>query len=220
MNQVSKLKKLAKLSCFDKNTLAQILDLSDNSLYSNIKRWIKSGVLIQLKKGLYVTGAFLSAQQDPTDYAEFLANKLREPSYLSSEYVLQKYQILSEAVYGYTSISLKSKKNYRNKLGVFSYNGINKNLFSGFVIKNSGKFSIFEATKAKALFDYLYLKLFRTQLITMEMFDSFRLNLEEFSKADLQEFRNYCKATNIKKYAQVAKIIGDKIDNQRTRKSG
>ena len=49
MNQVLKLKKLANLGFFDKNTLAQFMELSENSLYANIKRWLKSGVLIQLK---------------------------------------------------------------------------------------------------------------------------------------------------------------------------
>ena len=108
MNQVVKLKKLGNLSYFDKNTLSQIIELSDNSLYTNIKRWIKSGRLVQLKNGMYVTDIFLSTLPDKTPYAEFIANKLREPSYLSTEYVLQKYGVLTEAVYGYTSVTLKS----------------------------------------------------------------------------------------------------------------
>lgn len=219
MNQVSKLKALDKLSYFDKNTLSQVIELSDNSLYSNIKRWLKTGDIVQLKKGLYVTRGFLSSCLNVDNYAEFLANKLREPSYLSSEYILQKYQILSEAVYGYTSITLKAKKTYRNKLGVFSYNGISKGLFTGFAIKSAGDISVFEATKAKALFDYLYLKLFRTENITLELFDSFRLNLDEFSKKDLKEFRGYCELSGIKKYSGLANIIGEKIDTQRARKS-
>ena len=55
MNQVKKLKNLEKLSYFDKNTLAQYIELSDNSLYANIKRWLKNGRIIQIKKGMYVT---------------------------------------------------------------------------------------------------------------------------------------------------------------------
>ena len=210
MNQVVKLKKLGNLSYFDKNTLSQIIELSDNSLYTNIKRWIKSGRLVQLKNGMYVTDIFLSTLPDKTPYAEFIANKLREPSYLSTEYVLQKYGVLTEAVYGYTSVTLKSKIMYQNNLATFSYNNISKKLFTGYVIKTYGKFSIFEATKAKALFDYLYLKLFRVTNVTKELLESFRLNLDELTKPDFKELSRYCEITGIDKFLTLVKIIGEK----------
>lgn len=219
MNQVTKLKKMGNLSYFDKNTLSQMVELSDNSLYANIKRWIKSGRIIQLKKGMYVTDFFLSTLPDKTPYAEFIANKLREPSYLSTEYILQKYGILTEAVYGYTSITLKSKIIYQNDLATFLYNNISEKLFTGYTIKTSGKFSIFEATKVKALFDYLYLKLFRITNITEELFDSLRLNLNELTGQDIKEFKKYCEIADINKFRTLVKIIGEKSDLSRARKN-
>jgi hypothetical protein len=55
MNQLNNLSKLAPASFFTKETLQKVIRVSDNSLYSNIKRWLKTGDLIQLKRGVYVT---------------------------------------------------------------------------------------------------------------------------------------------------------------------
>lgn len=116
MNQVQNLKKLSRLSYFDKNTLAQFIELSDNSLYAAINRWVKNGKIIQLKKGFYVTGDYLDKMPEKEKYLEFIANKLKFPSYLSLEYVLQKYSVLSESIFSLTSVTLKSKRVFRNKL--------------------------------------------------------------------------------------------------------
>lgn len=207
MNQVKKLKQLANLSHFDKNTLSQMIEISDNSLYANIKRWLKEGELIQLKKGLYVTKEYLNRASNREVYNEFIANKLREPSYLSLEYILQKHSLLSEAVFGITSITLKSKRKYHNDLGLFIYQSIKEKLFTGYDIKRKNNFEIKEATKAKALFDYLYLKLWRVKSINIELFDSLRLNLDEFTEGDLKEFLGYCQLSGVEKFNNLPKLI-------------
>ncbi|PIS08859.1 hypothetical protein COT75_04460 [Candidatus Beckwithbacteria bacterium CG10_big_fil_rev_8_21_14_0_10_34_10] len=207
MNQVQNLKKLSRLSYFDKNTLAQFIELSDNSLYAAINRWVKNGKIIQLKKGFYVTGDYLDKMPEKEKYLEFIANKLKFPSYLSLEYVLQKYSVLSESIFSLTSVTLKSKRVFRNKLGVFIYRGISKNLFLGYTIKKKNEFEIKEATKAKALFDYLYLKLFRVRVFNKEKMDSFRLNLFGFTPKDKKEFIDYCRLTKIKKYQILPRLL-------------
>ena len=201
MNQLKKLSKISNLSYFDTNTLSLIYpELSKNSLYANIKRWIKQGYLIQIKKGMYVTKEYVLNVQDKSSYKEFLANKIKYPSYLSTEYVLQKHSILSDAVYAYTSVTLKSKNTYNNEFGRYIYRNITKKLFTGYEIKDRGEYSIYEATKAKALFDYLYLKLYRVKNITEEMLLSLRLNLDEIDERDMKEFENYCELTGIRKF--------------------
>jgi predicted transcriptional regulator of viral defense system len=201
MNQLKKLSKISNLSYFDTNTLSLIYpELSKNSLYANIKRWIKQGYLIQIKKGMYVTKEYVLNVQDKSSYKEFLANKIKYPSYLSTEYVLQKYSILSDAVYAYTSVTLKSKNTYSNKFGRYMYRNITRKLFTGYEIKDRGEYSIYEATKAKALFDYLYLKLYRVKNITEEVLLDLRLNLDEVDEKDMKEFKNYCKLTGIRKF--------------------
>lgn len=207
MNQVQKLKKLNNLSYFDKNTLSQFVELPDRSLYANINRWVEKGKLVPLKKGLYVTGEYLERMAGNQAYLEFIANKLKYPSYLSLEYVLQKYSVLSESVFSFTSITAKSKRIYRNKLGVFVYRSIRDNLFTGYVIKKNGEFEIKEATKAKALFDYLYLKLFRTRSLDREWRNSLRLNLDEFTNEEKKEFESYCRLSGIEKYKRLPSLL-------------
>ena len=200
MNQVKNLQFLTTLSYFTRNTLSQIIDIPKKNLYSAIQRWIKNKRLLQLKRGLYVTREYYDKNERKDDYRLFVANKLREPSYLSLEFVLQKYGILSESVFALTSITLKSKRSYKNGLGFFTYKNISSRLFTGFEIKTYGGYEVKEATKMKALFDYLYLKLLRIQKIDSELLESFRLNLEKLKKSELREFLRYCKETQIQKY--------------------
>lgn len=207
MNQIKNLKKLSSLSYFTKNTLSQFVDVPANSLYANINRWLKKGEIKQLKKGLYVTASYFDRVVDKGVYCEFLANKLREPSYLSLEYILQKYGMMAEAVYGLTSITLKSKSGYQNDLGSFLYQNIKTSLFCGFIIKDIGAYSIREATKAKALFDFLYLRLQRVKNIDAAFLQSLRLNLDEVTQKEWKEFGAYCQMTGVVKFKKLPKLL-------------
>lgn len=207
MNQTLNLQKLKGLSYFDKNTLSQFVELSDSSLYTTINRWVKSGKIIQLKKGLYVTDDYVEKLSGKQAYMEFIANKLKFPSYLSLEYVLQKHSVLSESVFAITSITLKSKRTYKNKLGTYIYKSIKDDLFVGHTTVKSGSFEIKEAVKSKALFDYLYLKLFRIEFPDKDLINSFRLNLDEFSQNDKKEFDAYCQLSGINKYKTLPSLV-------------
>lgn len=209
MNQIRNLKKLTNLGYFNNIALLQLTELSRNSLYANTKRWLQKGEIFQLKKGLYVTREYLLKQRHEGLYKEFIANKLREPSYLSLEYVLQKHGIMTESVFAYTSITLKAKRIYQNNLGSFIYRNIREGLFTGYTIKTYGAFAIREAGLVKALFDYLYLKTFRTKDIGSELIRSYRLNLASLSKKDLKEFARYCKMAKTKKLMILNKLIGE-----------
>lgn len=207
MNQINHLKRLISLSYFDKETLAQVIEVSENTLYADIKRWLKRGILIQLKKGRYVTEEYVRHLTDPDAYRAFLANKLREPSYLSLEYILQKYNILTEAVFAFTSITLKATRTYKNTLGVYFYRNIKTDLFTGYNLLSRSGFTVKEATKAKALFDYCYLKLWRVRDIDRALIQSFRLNLETVSNKELGEFSRYCEASGVKKISGLPKLF-------------
>ena len=123
------------------------------------------------------------------------------------EYVLQKYSILSESVYGLTSVTLKSKRRFKNKIGLFTYRSMKEALFTGYVIKQVGGFSIKIATKAKALFDYLYYQLFRIQKFDELLLESFRLNMDEWVEAEWNEFAGYCTLVGNRKMAQLPAML-------------
>ena len=205
MKQLLNLQKLNTASFFTRPTLQQVVNISDNSLYTDIKRWIKTNKIIQLKRGVYVTSDYYKLLPEKDAYKEFIANKLKIPSYLSLEYVLQKYSMLAESVFAFTSVSLKKTDSYTNSLGLFTYSNISEKLFTGYNILKIGAYQIKEATKAKSLFDYLYLKFLKSPEISKEDVILLRLNLDEFD--DFDEFKSYTRLTGMKKYTKLVKIL-------------
>lgn len=207
MNQINNLSKLTPASFFIKETLQKVIKVSDNSLYSNIKRWLKTGDLIQLKRGVYVTKAYVSNLDNKDSYVDFIANNLKKPSYLSGEYVLQKYGMLTESVFAITNITLKKTQTYNNDFGTFIYSNIKQNLFTGYKIINRNGFEIKEASKAKALFDYLYLRLWRVPEISKDYLETLRLNLGEMNKKNFEEFENYVLLSNLNKFKSLTNLL-------------
>src|SRR4030042_1907913 len=79
-------------------------------------------------------------------------------SYLSLEYVLQQRGILTEITYPVTAITIKNTRTILNSLGTFVYRHIQPHLYFGFQIMESYGVPYAQASTAKALFDYLYLR--------------------------------------------------------------
>ncbi|MFQ6114408.1 MAG: hypothetical protein ACE5NG_10040 [bacterium] len=79
----------------------------DNQAFKNqISKWKKQGLIIPLKKGLYVLNEH-DRKINPS--REFIANQLVFPFYISLEYALSFYGIIPEKAYQVTSVT--SKKN-------------------------------------------------------------------------------------------------------------
>jgi len=199
------LSKFRNTPFFTINALKQVQDLSDNSIYQNIKRWMRKGKIVQLKKGLYVTQKYLEKCGNMDSYLEFVANNLRYPSYLSLEYVLQKYNILSESVFAFTSVSLKTKRSYRNKLGKFLYFQVKRDLFCGYKKKKDNGYEVKIATKSKSLFDYLYYRKSRIQ--DLEGLRLLRLNLESFNDIEMKKLGKFFSLEGSKKMKSIYKLL-------------
>jgi len=212
LGQTNNLKQLDTASFFDKNTLQRVVKVTNNALYRDIKRWLRNGQLIQLKRGLYVTGNYYQNVPDKQTYLEFIANQLKYPSYLSLEYVLQKYSVLSESVYTITSVSRKKTKSFKNQLGLFTYAKIKDDLFTGFKVVNKSGFEIKEASKAKALFDWLYFRTRRVPQVNEAWLSSLRLNLEELTEEDFVELKIYIGMEGGKKLKKVYKLVKKTLD--------
>ena len=90
--------------------LRDISNENEESLSKSILRWSKSGELIKLKNGLYITKETYSKYSNTDGFLELIAKKLRTSSYVSLEYALYKYGILSESIYAVTSIKLRTKR--------------------------------------------------------------------------------------------------------------
>jgi len=194
------------IPCFTKQNLKVYFKGSDFALDERIKRALKKERIFMLKKGLYVTNIYYLKEVDKTGFKEFIASKLRFPSYLSLEYVLGKYNFLSEATYPLTSITTKVPRTYHNFLGTYKYSNIKEQLYFGFNEVSFYQNKYFIATKAKALFDFLYLKN-NLGNIEREILEDMRFNWDVFSKEDFELFKRYVSNAKSKKMDQIVKIL-------------
>lgn len=190
---------------FNKSTLGIVLGKTGENLNYWIKKMIKQGDLVVLKKGLYTTNLYLlGLEKNPSlreSYLEYVANMLRYPSYLSLEYVLSKYGVIPDGVYSWTSITVKSSRVFNNSLGNFIYRSIKNDLFSDFENKEFEGKRIKIATKEKAFFDYLY---FRKD----EPLDNLRVNWNVFTAGEKINFAgivNTCRSPKMKRILKLLK---------------
>lgn len=125
----------------------------NRSLLNNLKRWEKDGLIIKLRKGLYL----LRVDREPIK-PMVLAERIYSPSYISLEFALGYYGIIPEAVFTITSISTK-KSNFFTvpNVGHFSYQTIKKNAFGGYYTYTENEISYALAEPEKALLDFFYL---------------------------------------------------------------
>ncbi len=194
---------MESLPYFTKSTASTLIGKKGRNLDQKIDQLIRIGYLKTLKKGLYVTDPY-STKTDNLSYIEFIGNVLREPSYISSEYVLANSGLIPESVFSLTLITTKTTRKFSNFLGNFIYRNIKPELFLGFNERKwSGK-TIFVATKAKAIFDFFYLK--NLKYINSSVADA-RINWYEFSQEDLEQFKLYVKLSNSQKMQAVLKSI-------------
>ena len=198
-----------------KSELSVVIDKHGRNLDKKVLSLTKKGDLIILKKGLYVSKNF--AGNKPKNYVEFIANFLYYPSYLSLEYVLQKEGLMPDAPYAYTSVALKATRVFSNSFGRFQYRNIKEVLFCGYVLEPFwDMYKVKMATKAKALFDFLYLHKFVSAIETELTFD-LRINWDNFSLKDLDEFLKYVRLSNSSKMRKIYLVIKEILYD--TRKS-
>lgn len=130
-----------------------MLDDTLDARQSIIKRAVKEGFLIRLKRNLYVISEKLRSQ--PLDSFE-LAQHIYGPSYISFESALSAHGWIPEAVRVVTSASLKRGKVVRTEIGDFTYEKVPVELFSvGVSHHRSGQSYYLMASPWKALADYL-----------------------------------------------------------------
>jgi hypothetical protein len=128
-------------------------------------------------------------------------------SYLSLEYILQQHNLLTEITYPITCITTKNTRRIVNLVGTFWYRHIRADLYRGFTITEYFGIRIAQASTAKALFDYLYLRplpaAYRNPAINLA--EELRLNLDEFSLKDREEFSRFVEESRSRKMMDILK---------------
>lgn len=203
------LEKLNSTIFVTKDMFRDISNDNDDTISKNLLRWNESGYIINMKNGLYITKNTYLRDSKLDGFAELIANKLRTPSYVSLEYALSKYGVLTESVYVITSVTLKTKRNFENITGKYIYKSIKKSLFTGYKIEKFLTNEYYIATKEKALFDYLYFKknTLPNDLENINLVEELRLNLNGFWKKDFRELNKYAKLSKNKKIINIINNI-------------
>ena len=156
-------------------------------------RWVKAGHLIALKKGVYMHSRFYEQHRQDATFAPAVSAILLPQSYLSLEYVLQQHGILTEITYPVTAITIKNTRTITNALGTFVYRHIQPDLYFGFQIMEAYGVPYAQASAARGLFDYLYLRPLPADLESQRynLAEELRLNLEEFTWEEREKFAEY-----------------------------
>ncbi len=120
-----------------------------------ISRWLASGRLIQLRRGLYAL-ASPHARELPDALA--VAARLRRSSYVSLESALAYHGVIPEAVPIVTSVTTGRPRKFKTALGDFVYRHLHPSLFWGYqkVELGSGQ-PVSVAFPEKALLDLFHL---------------------------------------------------------------
>ncbi|MDD5033110.1 MAG: hypothetical protein PHC85_03315 [Candidatus Pacebacteria bacterium] len=203
-SKISRIISLARVLPYFSMDNLSAAEKNRNYLKTLFSRYSKAGKIIRIKKGLYVAKDYIEESKKTGNfsaYLEFLAHIMRQPSYLSMDYILYNYNILTEVPASYTIVTKKKTANFFNEFGNFLYHSIRKDLFCGFKETRHGKLIVFKATKAKAFFDFLYFR--KNSLVNEESVKELRLNLGEFNKADKKELEGYIKLEGSGKMKQI-----------------
>ena len=169
--------------------------------------WVKAGHVLRLKRGVYMTRSFYEKHNREYSFLKMVSTILLPQSYLSLDYVLQQHNILTESTYPITCITTKNTRKISNDFGEFWYKHIRKDLYLGFKMDEYLGVLFAQASLAKALFDFLYLRpipeKYRGRKTNLA--EELRLNIDELSLEDREEFSLYIEKSNSPKMKEIKK---------------
>ncbi|MBN1561798.1 hypothetical protein JW998_16225 [candidate division KSB1 bacterium] len=162
-------------------------DQDRDLLKLQVSQWKKNGLLVPLKKNLYVLH---KDDRKITPSRIYIANQLVFPSYVSLETALSFYGMIPERVYAVTSVTSKKTNQYTNSFGTFTYKSLQPFRYFGYeLLRDENGMAVFIANKEKALLDFLYFNVPVKDIKNAGFIESFRLeNLEELDHGKLVHY--------------------------------
>lgn len=176
---IEKINKIPK-GYFSFADLRKISALDDGSLRVAASRLLKSGKIISLVKGIYAVDLSKIS-------LERFAVENYAPSYLSFEWALGRFDILSQKTYSLTLATTRQTKKTSTSAGAIIYRRLKPGLFWGY--KNEDGYLI--AEPEKAFLDLAYLS-----LNGYGKFDPAEMNLGLLNK---KKIKAYLKKINSKR---------------------
>jgi len=152
-----------------------------------------------------MTRRFYELHRKDEDFAPAVSSILISQSYVSLEFILQRHAILTEVTYPISAVTLKHTRVIENKVGIFTFRNIKESLYTGFLLTEYMGIPLSQATKAKALFDYLYFRPWKGKklLSNDNLVEDLRLNLEDFPKEDQTKFAEFVDTSKSRKMDQI-----------------
>ena len=113
---------------------------------------LKSGMLLSIKKGLYIAGPSINSQK-PEPF--LIANHILGPSYISLDSALSYHGLIPERVYEISSVTTKASRKFSTPVGIFSYTNLQLPYYSFGIqqLRLSDEQNAMIASPEKALFD-------------------------------------------------------------------
>jgi len=182
------------------------------SLWDKVANLEKQGILIRLKKGLYIVSPNITKQEVSR---ELIANHLYGPSYVSMEAALAFYGLIPEHVYNITSMTIKRSRSFQNELGRFSYTSCSEAYYAIGIEQAvvDQQFAFLIASPQKALCDQIVytpnLQLRSAKAAKQYLEEDLRIDMDKFYEMDINIFQQ-C-AIHSKKKQALQNIINLRI---------
>jgi predicted transcriptional regulator of viral defense system len=174
--KLNELRRIQKVY-FGYEELARALGISLDSARVAASRYVKQGLLIRIKRNLYMLREVWQASGKEEKF--LIANMGQVPSYISLTTALDYYDITTQIQRNiYESISVHRTKEIWINDNLFNYTKISSKLYFGF-IKTNG---FFIAIPEKALLDAFYLTSMGRYAIDISAIDISKFNIQKLKK--------------------------------------
>jgi len=162
---------------FGYEDISRIRDISPASARVIASRYVEHGLLVRIKKNLYVLREVWNAAGREEKF--LLANLGQTPSYISLMTALDYYEITTQVQRDFfESVAVKRTKEIHVNGTLFRYSKVTENLYFGF--KKEGDFFI--ATPEKAILDAFYLMSFGRYSMDISALDAAKLDKGEIKR--------------------------------------
>jgi len=178
-----KLKELNKIEklYFGYEEISRVFGITPSSAKVTASRYVRQGLLLRLKKNIYVRREVWNAAGIEEKY--LLANLGQVPSYISLTTALAYYEITTQMLRDfYESAALKRTKEINLNGTSFRYTKLVSSLYFGF--KKEKRFFI--ATPEKALLDAFYLMSFGRYSLDISALDATKLDRDEVNRLSMK----------------------------------
>ena len=130
--------------------------VNPNIVHIQLARWMKSGRVYQLRRGLYMIAP---PYQKVKPHPFLVANRMRRASYVSGQSALAFYGLIPEVVPVTLSVTAGRPERLDTPLGVFEFRHVRPRCLRGYRMTDLGlRQQALVATPEKALLDLVYLQ--------------------------------------------------------------